>query len=307
MAATKLARVGHYPSWELDEGAAIADGRFALKSLGGGNRYEVYLVWDEGLYALAVAKLLRPDQVSDEKALRDLALELEVLETLAHPVLVRHFDAILDGPQPHLLIEHLEGPSLRRLIKRGGPLALEQTLPLAMHVAGALQYMAQAGFVHLDVKPDNIIMGVPPRLIDLSIARTVERAAHTEGPVGTDPYMPPEQTGSEDLAGEIGPRSDVFGLGVTLYHAIAGRRPWPNGDAGRSGDLHARFPQLGREPAPLPDWVPPALRGLLDSMIRREPGSRPSCADVIAELEPLVERLPRKMSLSRRGAADLTP
>jgi serine/threonine protein kinase len=128
--------MGDYASWKLGEGEEVIPGRTAIKSIGGGNRYEVYLVWDEHLYSLGVAKLLRPDQAEDEKALGDLAKEAEALGALAHPVLIRHFDAVLEGPRPHLLIEHLEGPSLRRLIKRGGALPLPQVLPLAIHVAG---------------------------------------------------------------------------------------------------------------------------------------------------------------------------
>ena len=293
--------MSEHPSWELAEGEAIAPDRYALKSLGGGNRYEVYLVWDERLYSLAVAKLLRPDQVEDAKALRDLTEEAEVLGSLAHPVLIRSFDAVLEGERPHVLIEHLEGPSLRRLIKRGGPLPLEQALPLALHVAGALQYMAGTGFVHLDVKPDNIVMGVPPRLIDLSIARSIERAERTKGPIGTDPYMPPEQADSGHYSGQIGPHSDVFGLGVTLFHAIAGKRPWPNGDSSDPEDLSARFPQLEEEPAPLGNWVPPELDQLVSSMIARVPAARPTCAEVVVALEPLIDQLPRKITLSRRG------
>jgi len=150
-------------SWGFEEGAPIADGREVLKTLGGGNRFEVALVWDEHLFSLAVAKILRPDQASDEKALRELRREWEILERIAHPVIVRGFDAVLDGEPPHVLIEHLEGPSLRRLLRRGGPLPLQQLLPLALHVAGALQYLANEGVVHLDVKPDNVVMGVPPR------------------------------------------------------------------------------------------------------------------------------------------------
>jgi serine/threonine protein kinase len=291
-----------YESWEFEEGAEIASKRFALKSLGGGNRYEVYLVWDEYLYSLAVAKLLRPDLAEDEKALRDLAQEIEVLQSLAHPVLVRCFDAVLDGTRPHVLIEHLEGPSLRRLIKRGGPLPLQQLLPLALHVAGALQYMKQSGFVHLDTKPDNIIMGVPPRLIDLSIARTLERAARSKGPIGTDAYMPPEQADTKSFDGRIGPPSDVWGLGATLFHAVAGRKPFPSGN--REGDdLAVRFPQLNVDPGELPEHLPGELRELIRSMLARDPSERPSCAEVVERLEPLIADLPRKMVLSRRGAA----
>jgi serine/threonine protein kinase len=92
------------------------------------------------------------------------------LDYLAHPVIVRSFAAVLEGSYPHLLLEQLEGPTLRRVINRGGPVPLEQALQLAAHVAAALSYMPRMEIVHLDLKPDTIVMGVR-RLIDLSIAR----------------------------------------------------------------------------------------------------------------------------------------
>lgn len=292
--------MGEYASWEFEEGAELHPGRVVLKPIGGGNRYEVVLVWDESLYALGVAKVLRPDQAGDEKALRDLGREVEALRALAHPTLVRSFDAVLDGPRPHVLIEHLEGPSLRRLIKRDGAIPLEQLLPLAAHVAGALQYMAQAGYVHLDVKPDNIVMGLPPRLLDLSIARTVERAGRTDGPLGTDPYMAPEQCVlREEAAAPIGPATDVWGLGATLFHAVSGEKPFPRG----SGDGGTeRFPQLVEGPLPLPEWIPAELSALIMETLERDPAKRPTCAELVERLQPLVAALPRKMTLARRGA-----
>ncbi len=294
-----LGGVSEYASWDFEEGEELHPGRAVLKTIGGGNRYEVCLVWDEGLFALAVAKALRPDQAADEKALRDLEHEVEALDSLAHPTLVRSFDAVLDGPRPHVLIEHLDGPSLRRLIKRDGAIPLEQLLPLAAHVAGALQYMAQSGYVHLDVKPDNIVMGLPPRLIDLSIARTLERAARTQGPLGTDPYMPPEQCVGDGSFGEIGPAADSWGVGATLFHAIAGEKPFPRG-SGEAGP--ERFPQLVQEPGPLPSHVPAELRELVLELLDRDPTSRPSCGEVVERLQPLVAAQPRKLKLGRRGA-----
>lgn len=289
-------------SWEFDEGEEIVPGRTALRAIGGGTRYEVYLVWDEHLFSLAVAKVLRPDQAGDERALRELGEEAEVLRSVAHPVIVRGFDAVLDGPRPHLLIEHLEGPSLRRLIRRGGALPMQQLLPLALHVTGALAYLHGRGLVHLDVKPDNIVMGVPPRLIDLSIARTTERAARSKGPLGTDAYMAPEQCGAGGEHGSMGPPADVWGLGATLHHAISGSRPFPRAEgAGESADPLVRFPQLREVPEPLPGFLPADLEGLLTAMLSREPGARPSAPEVADRLEPLVADLPRKLSMSRRG------
>ncbi len=290
--------MSEHASWAFEVGEEVRPGRQVLKAIGGGNRYEVCLVWDESLFALGVAKLIRPDQVEDEKALRDLEREVEALASLNHPTLVRSFDADLDGPRPHVLIEHLEGPSLRRLIRRDGAIGLEQLLPLAAHVAGALQYMANSGYVHLDVKPDNIVMGVPPRLIDLSIARTLERAARTSGPLGTDPYMAPEQCGED--AGEvgIGPATDAWGMGATLFHAAAGEKPFPpgTGDAGPE-----RFPQLTEPAGELPARLPEPLRRLILELLDPDPQARPSCGEVVGRLEPLLAELPRKVKLTRRG------
>lgn len=293
--------MGDYASWDFQEGDEIHPGRAVLKTLGGGNRYEVCLVWDDSLYALGVAKVLRPDQSADEKALRDLEREWDVLSELAHPSLVRGFDAVLEGSHPHVLIEHLEGPSLRRLIKRDGAIPLAQLLPLAANVAGALQYMANRGYVHLDVKPDNIVMGVPPRLIDLSIARTVERASTTKGPIGTDPYMPPEQCLGSTADAPIGPPADSWGLGATLFHAVAGEKPFPRGGGGGGDAGFERFPQLVESPRPLPEGVPDELRGLIGELLDRDPASRPSCGEVVERLEPLLAELPRKIRLTRGG------
>lgn len=288
-----------HSSWELEEGEPLQPGRIVLKAIGGGNLYEVFLVWDETLYALAVAKVLRPERVDEEKARRDLAREAEALAALAHPMLVRSFDAVLDGPRPHLLIEHLDGPSLRRLIRRDGQIPLQQLLPLAANVAGALQYMAQSGWAHLDVKPDNIIMGVPPRLVDLSIARTLERAETSGGPLGTDAYMAPEQCGGSFEGEPIGSAADAWGLGATLFHAIAGTKPFMEPEPGAEGER--RFPQLWEEPVELPAETPAELRRLVLDLLAREPRQRPSCAEAIERLEPLIAALPRKMGIGKRG------
>ncbi len=289
-------------SWEFEEGDEIAPGRSVLRTLGGGRRYEVVLAWDDRLFAIMVAKVIRPDQVGSSKALRELREEADALERLAEPVLVRGFDAVLEGPHPHVLIEHLEGPTLRRLIRKGGPLGLEQLLPLAAHVAAALHYMHEEGWVHLDTKPDNIVMGVPPRLIDLSIACTVADAARLTGSIGTDAYMPPEQCAPERFPGQIGPAADVWGLGATLHHAVSGRRPFPRPrGAGESEEREVRFPQLVREPEPLPDDTPGALRELIGSMLAPLASARPSAAAAALALQPLVAALPRKLSFGRMG------
>jgi serine/threonine protein kinase len=163
--------------------------------------------------------------------------------------------------------------------------------------------MAGEGMVHLDVKPDNIVMGVPPRLIDLSIARTVERAARLRNPIGTDAYMAPEQCVPREHPGAVGPPADVWGLGATLHHAVSGRSPFPRERGDRdSEDPRVRFPQVDCEPAPLPDGTPPALVELLAGTLAKDPARRPTAAELVLGLEPLVAELPRRLVLGRRSS-----
>jgi serine/threonine protein kinase len=291
-----------HASWNLEPGAEIAPGRSVLRSLGGGSRYEVFLVWDERLFTPVAAKVLRPDQVEEEKALRDLRREAEWLDRLAHPVLVRGFGAVLEGSHPHVVVEHFDGHTLRKLIKRGGPVPLPQLLPLALNVAAAIHYLGTEEVVHLDVKPDNIVMGIPPRLIDLSVARSFERARRINGTVGTDAYMSPEQADAETHPGRIGPAADVWGLAATLFHATAGQVPFPRPKGARESDDRAvRFPQLHAEPGPLPPDTPVELAELIHAGLRKDPDERPTAADFALALEPLVAALPRKITATRRG------
>jgi eukaryotic-like serine/threonine-protein kinase len=292
-------------SWEFAEGEEIVPGRTVLKPLGGGHDHEVYLVWDDALFSIMVAKLLRPDRVDDDKALRALEREAEALDSLAHPVLLRGFGAVLTGPRPHLLVEHLEGPTLRRLIRRGGPLPAQQVLPLALHVASAVHYMAGREMVHLDIKPENIVMGIPPRLIDFSLVRSLERARRISGWVGTKAYMSPEQCAPGE-AGEIGPWSDVWGLGATLYHATAGQTPFARASSEDQAPLGRRFPQLEQPVRPWPVTVEPEISAVVLACLAKDTAERPTAAGLALALQPLVAALPdRPRPGGRRSRARL--
>ena len=284
-------------SWEFEEGAEIVPGRHALALLGGGYRYEVYLAWDERLHTVVALKLLRPDRVDDESSLRRFRTEADALDRLQHPVLPRCFGVELDGPHPHLVLEFLEGPRLSTLIRKQKALAIEQVIPLALQLCSALHYMGAEDMVHLDVKPKNIIMGAPPRLVDLSIAAALERAREIVGPVGTDAYMAPEQCDEETHPG-IDYRTDMWGLGVTMYEAIAGRLPYPRGEGDAEGT--DRFPQLVAEVDPLPRDIPAVLTEPVMACLERRPADRPTAAELAATLQPLADVLPRRPRLGRR-------
>lgn len=286
-------------SWDFEQGDEIVPGRYAMKKLGGGTDYEAYLAWDERMCFLVVAKILRPHLVGNDHALKGLASEAGLLNRLHHPVIVRGFGAVLAGERPHLLMEHLEGPHLARLIRRYGPLPLEQLIPLAINLCAATHYLQQEGLVHLDIKPRNVVIGIPPKLIDLSVARSVSRAGRLTGQVGTDLYMAPEQC-EPNVHHPIGPSADVWGLGVTLYHAATGRRPFERPDDYDPNNLLERFPQIELEaPRPEEKGLPPILVDALMATLRRDPAARPTAREVADMFEPLVAALPRKHRLGR--------
>jgi len=291
--------LGANGSWGFDEGDEIAPGRHAVRLLGGGRRYEAYLAWDDALYALVVVKIVRPALLADAATHAGIIGESRALAALSHPVIVRAFDAVLDGPRPHLVLEFLDGPRLSTLIRKYGVIA-EQLLPLALEACSALHYMSGKRIVHLDVKPRNVIMSAPPRLVDLSVATSFDEIGSITSPIGTDAYMAPEQCEPERFA-DIGPASDVWGLGVTLYEALSRSLPFPPPVTDSSGPAR-RYPQLTADPRPLPTDVPDTVANTILSCLEKEPANRPSARELAEALEPCVGALPRpRLGLFRPG------
>jgi serine/threonine protein kinase len=268
-------------SWRFAPGEAIVTGRRALALLGGGDRHEAWVAWDDRLHATVVAKLLRPNVVDDAAARAALAREADALATLVHPDLVRSFGAVLDGPRPHLVLELLDGPRLSTLVRRFGPLSAEQLVLLGRRLASVLACVHDAGWVHLDVKPRNIVMTSTPRLIDLSVARPAAAARGRTG-VGTTAYMAPEAC-DPALAERLGPPADVWSLGATLHEAVTGRQAFAAAPGGPS------YPQLHREAPPLPPSVPAVVADVIRRCLAPDPGARPLAEAIDAELEPLAD------------------
>jgi eukaryotic-like serine/threonine-protein kinase len=278
-------------SWHLGEGDAITADLTALRLLGGGAAYEAYLAFDEITYAPVVVKMIRPGRVVDELSMGGLRREVEALGTVNHPVVVRGLRHDLLGARPHVVLEQIDGPRLSTLLRHHGPLPAQQYLPLAIDLASALHYLQRVGWTHLDIKPGNVIMGSPARLIDLSVARPLAAAGALRVAVGTPPYMAPEQC-SPPRTGVPGHASDVWGLGVTLFEAVAGYRPFEGGDP-NAQDLDERFPQLTAVPRDPPPGTPYEVVKVLYAALDRHPAARPLPREIAETLEPVLARQPR--------------
>jgi serine/threonine protein kinase len=278
-------------SWGLAEGDRITPELTAIRLLGGGSSYEAYLAFDDITYAPVVVKVLRPDRVDDDSSLRGLRREIDALATVNHPVVVRGLRHDVGGERPHIVLEQIDGPRLSTLIRRYGPLQEHQYLPLGIEIASAVHYLRRLGWTHLDIKPSNIIMGAPARLIDLSVARPVEDASELTQPIGTDDYMSPEQC----LPGEPGtpgPASDVWGLAVSMYEAVTGYQAFDEGDRS-SDDVHVRYPQLVDLPYEMPENTPHEVEKILFAALDKDPANRPLPHEFAEALEPVLSRQPK--------------
>ena len=282
---------GGLDSWGFVVNEMIVPGYYAQELLGGGTTNEAYLAFDELRSCLVVLKLLRPSATSEPSAVGALLRELQMLRRVQHPVVARAFDGDAGGVRPHIVLEYVEAPRLSTLLRRFGKLPVEQVLPLGLQLTSVLQYLRNTNVVHLDIKPQNIMMSGPPRLIDFSVATDVSRAATFTSPVGTRTYMSPEQC-RPGAGGKVGPAADVWGLGAVLYEAVTGRAAFPR-------DAPHEHPQLHLRPAALPKTVPTPLCHAIDGCLDPRPENRPTPDAVAEQLEAMVAALPRRMVLSR--------
>jgi len=259
----------------LRPGAAIDEDLVVVERLGGGRRYEVYRASDRLTGTDVAVKILRPAVSTDRTAREAFAREVTIASGLKHPGLVRLIRWTDDAPARSTW-EYVEDPSLDVLLDVVGPLPSLDVCRIGVHVAAALAYLHDHDILHLDVTSANVATGATTRLLDLSLARRGARGLALPHPVGTDAYMSPEQC----TAGTVDSRTDLFGLGATLYEALSAIAPFGEGDVD-DADVMARYPQLSIAPQPLGELVPTVprvLADLLESCLAADPDYRPSSA-----------------------------
>jgi len=259
--------------------------------LGGGPTCDVYSAADErGLFEWAV-KVLRDDAARDFTNVQLLRREARAGLAVRHPHLVRIVRAVTDGESPfHVVMKRVSGRSLRAVLQGKEWLGPRLAGLIAGQVAGALEALHAAGYLHGDVKPENIHLGPGRRatLLDLGFARRPGEDAGLLGAgfvLGTANYVAPELC---DRPEADGPAADVFSLGVTLFELLTGDLPYPVGGVEETMVRHR-----DAEPESLRRWRggwPAGLADLVDRMLARDPDARPSAAQVGRELGGLLSK-----------------
>ena len=269
----------------------LLDGRYRLgERLGGGAVADVYQALDDRLQRSVAIKVFRGDAAEQ---LQRHEAEMRTLAALDHPSLVTVFDAGTDEAtgRPFLVMQLVEGPTLGDEL-RSGPLRPDNAARYGAELAEALGYVHERGLVHRDVKPANVLISSDGRvhLADFGIARLVDSAHETKtGDVlGTPAYFAPEQVAGET----VGPPADIYALGIVLFEALTGRRPY------EGGAVEVAMARLARDPE-IPADLPAGWQSLLAAMTRREPAARPSAPQVATTLRRFAagEAMDRTMAM----------
>ena len=265
--------------------------RYRLERLlGRGAMGEVWLGEETASGRQVAAKLLRPEHLEDPGLVDRFVRERSILLGLRDPGIVSVTDLVVDGEDLAIVMDYLDGGSLRGVLRDRGALAPALAAGLALRVLEALAYAHAQGVVHRDVKPDNVLLASgwercapgDVRLSDFGVARLVGDSARTaSGVLGTPAYMPPELIEH----GSCGPEGDVYGAGVLLYELLAGRTPF----AGAGTDFTVAHRHLTQAPPPLD--VGEGLWGLLETLLAKDPLRRPGAADAAARLAGLLPDL----------------
>ncbi|MFM2091924.1 MAG: hypothetical protein RLZZ127_2413, partial [Planctomycetota bacterium] len=239
---------------------------------------------------VAVKTLLVPAGDAGRDFVRRFEREARILASLHHPHIVGCHDAgVLADGSPYLVMEFIDGPSLKAKVEADGPLAEPEVLRLARELADGLAHAHAKGIIHRDVKPENVLIarqgdGWAGKLVDLGLARPQDAGADTAltmagAVVGTPQTMAPEQFSDPDAVDQ---RADMYGLGCTLFYALTGSAAFTGSTIGQL--VAQKLAGQAMDIAALRPDVSPATAGLIRALLAAERERRPPTWTAVAGL-----------------------
>ncbi|MGC4785237.1 protein kinase [Micromonospora zamorensis] len=255
-------------------GQVVGDRYRLVESIASGGMGDVWRAVDETLDRCVAIKMLQPRLVTDAGFGERFRREARAMAALRHPGVAQVYDygEVSHAGAPvlaYIVMECVQGQPLSQRIAEVGRLDVAEAMSIAAQTARALQAAHDAGVVHRDVKPSNLIIEPDGHvvLVDFGVAVTQEAVSltATNQVVGTALYMAPEQIAKNETSSAI----DIYALGAVVYHCLAGRPPHQGETA-----LAVALRHLGEEPPPLPEDVPDAVRRLVATAMAKEPAHR---------------------------------
>jgi len=253
----------------------ILGGRYEIiAKIGSGGMSHVYQARDTILNRIVTVKILRSDLAEDKDFVRRFQVEAQAVASLSNPNIVSIYDVGQENGLPYLVMEFVEGLTLKRIIQKEGPLSPAETVNLGVQVCAALAHAHEKGIIHRDIKSQNILVtpGGRVKVTDFGLARVLSVPSATvtqSGTVmGSVHYLSPEQARGE----ETGPKSDLYSLGVVLYETVSGRLPFQGDNPVTVALKHVQGPP----PALCKDnpAIPQRLEEIIFKALAKDPAQR---------------------------------
>src|SRR5262249_47114796 len=282
-------------------GDVVAE-RYELEQLvGSGGMSSVFRAHDRVLERTVALKVLHERLTSHTDVVERFSREAKLVAGLSHQNIVAVIDRGEDGGSPFIVFEYVAGENLKQLLGRDGPLPVERAIELGIEIARALAFAHEKGFVHRDVKPQNVLLNgkAEAKVTDFGIARTIEpREGETQtGTVlGTCDYISPEQAQGR----RVDELTDVYSLGIVLYELLTGELPYAGDNFVAIAMQHINAP-----PPPVslkrPE-VPRRVEAAIERALAKDPADRfPAMAAFEEELEACLVEVRRGEDLGATG------
>lgn len=226
----------------ITKGQKINDRYEIIKSIGEGGMANVYLGYDEILDRDVAVKVLRGDLSNDEKFVRRFQREALSASSLSHPNIVEMYDVGEDNGLYYIVMEYVEGKTLKQLLKRRGNLTVSEAIDIMLQLTDGMAHAHDSYIIHRDLKPQNIMIqdDGQVKITDFGIAMALNstQLTQTNSVMGSVHYLPPEQASGKGST----IKSDIYSLGIIFYELLTGKLPFKGDNAVEIALKHMRDP-----------------------------------------------------------------
>ena len=256
----------------LSKGQKINDRYEIIKSIGEGGMANVYLAKDTILDRQVAVKVLRGDLSTDEKFIRRFQREALSVSNLSHPNIVEVYDVGEEDGQYYIVMEYIEGKTLKQLLYKRGALTLPEVIDIMTQLTDGLSHAHEAYIIHRDIKPQNIMIedNGTVKITDFGIAMAVNATQFTQtnSVMGTVHYLPPEQANGKGAT----VKSDIYSLGILMYELLTGSVPFKGDNAVEIALKHMKekLPSI-RKQNPL---IPQSIENIVIKACAKNPRNR---------------------------------
>ena len=263
----------------INKGELIDNRYKIIKSIGEGGMANVYLAWDTILEREVAVKILRGDLAEDEKFIRRFQREANSASSLRHPNIVEMYDVGEDNGKYFIVMEYVDGKTLKSLIKKRGALNLNEAIDIMLQLASGIACAHDSYIIHRDIKPQNVLILEDGRvkITDFGIAMALnsKELTQTNSVMGSVHYLPPEQASGNGST----IKSDIYSLGILMFELLTGKVPFKGDNAVEIAIKHMKdqIPSV----CSFNDSIPQSVENIILKACAKNPKNR---YDSVAEM-----------------------